>query len=261
MNITAEDKDHLIEQIEKLVGKRPVFYLKFCSRENYANDICEGNLYGNTASYFRQLEDETGERGQGDRYELQLSIQTMNITAYDIESGTAIFTAPKGVLKMQIKNDDEIPIISFVGIPLSDMILIGADENEAVFKLPFTDDEYKTMKERFGEYCVMIGARELEEKIASYCNYLECDYIFDKIEYCNQNRIDRVQAFNKSAINRFLYKNSDLSYQREYRMAVGIEMPQDHFIRIGKLSTAVVLKSIDLKNMGLSFKYSTEKIK
>lgn len=40
------------------------------------------------------------------------------------------------------------------------------------------------------------------------CN---CDYVFDKIEYCKRNRIDRLQAFNKSEKEIFLYKNSDLS--------------------------------------------------
>lgn len=257
MSITPEEKKYLVEQIENLTSPRPLFYLKFCSCEKFAQDVCNGDLYGNTAEYFRLREIETGERGQGDQFELLLSIQTENITATDNETGNVVFTAPKGVFKVQFKEDDLIPIISFVGIPLGDMEIIDADETHADFKFPFTDNEYKTMKERFGEYCVILGAREVEARIAACCNHFGWDYIFDKVEYCDQNRIDRMQAFNKSAKERFLYKNSDLEYQREYRLAVGIEMPEDHFIRIGKFSTAKVIKSDALKNLMFSINYTT----
>lgn len=214
-------------------------------------------MYGNTAEYFRQREIETGDRGQGDCFELLLSIQTENITAIDNETGNVVFTAPSGVFKVQFKQDNLIPIVSFVGIPLSDMDIINANETHADFIFPFTDDEYKAMKNQFGEYCVILGARELEMRIAECCNHFGCDYIFDKVEYCDQNRIDRMQAFNKSAKERFLYKNSDLAYQREYRLAVGIEMPEDHFIRIDKLSNAKIIKADGLKNLIFSISYAS----
>lgn len=257
MSITPEEKKYLVEQIENLTSPRPLFYLKFCSCEKFAQDVCNGDLYGNSAGYFRQREIETGERGQGDQFELLLSIQTKNITAIDNETGNIIFTAPKGVFKVQFKEDDLIPIVSFVGIPLGDMEIIDVDETHADFKFPFTDDEYQTMAERFGEYCVILGAKEIEAKITAYCNHFGYDYIFDKVEYCDQNTIDRMQAFNKSAKERFLYKNSDLDYQREYRLAVGVEMPEDHFIRIGKFNTAKVIKSDVLKNLMFSINYTS----
>lgn len=150
-----------------------------------------------------------------------------------------------------------IPIVSFVGIPLGDMEFIDADETHATFKFPFTDDEYQTMTERFGEYCVMLGAREVETRITAFCNHFGCENVFDKVEYCDQNRIDRMQAFNKSAKERFLYKNSDLKYQREYRLAVGIEIPEDHFIRIGKFNSAKVIKSDVLRNLMFSINYTS----
>lgn len=257
MSISPEEKKYLIEQIESLTSQRPLFYLKFCSSEKFAQDVCNGDLYGNTAVYFRQREIETGDRGQGDCFELLLSIQTENITAIDNETGNVVFTAPSGVFKVQFKQDNLIPIVSFVGIPLSDMDIINANETHADFIFPFTDDEYKAMKNQFGEYCVILGARELEMRIAECCNHFGCDYIFDKVEYCDQNRIDRMQAFNKSAKERFLYKNSDLAYQREYRLAVGIEMPEDHFIRIDKLSNAKIIKADGLKNLIFSISYAS----
>lgn len=70
------------------------------------------------------------------------------------------------------------------------------------------------MQERFGKYCVIISGKELESKILNYCKTNEYDYIFDKVEYCNQNRINRIEAFRTGSKERFLYKNSDLEYQR-----------------------------------------------
>ena len=65
MEISDKDKEHLVSELEKLTGTRPLFYLKFCSEEKYATDICEGRLYANTPKYFREKEIESGERGQG----------------------------------------------------------------------------------------------------------------------------------------------------------------------------------------------------
>lgn len=131
----------------------------------------------------------------------------------DSETREVVLVAPKGSLRVQFKDDDIIPIVSFVGISLSDMILEYADETHADFLFPFTDEEYSSMSKIFGEYCVMLNGRELENHIQEYCRINGCDYVFDKIEYCEQNRIDRIQAFNKSAKERFLYKNKDLAYQ------------------------------------------------
>lgn len=255
MAISKEEQEYLVEQIESLTSKRPLFYLKFCSQKKYAEDVCNGKLYANTAEYFRKRELETGERGQGDQFELLLSIKTESITAIDNETGNILFTAPKGLFNVQFKSDDELPIVSFTGIPLGDMKFVDADEHHAEFLFPFTDDEYDTMKERFGEYCVIIGARELESKIASYSLNNNCDYVFDKIDYCDQNRIDRIQAFNKSAKERFLYKNADLSYQREYRLAVAEKIPDDHYISIGKLDSAKILKADELRQLKFSIEY------
>lgn len=233
MEITKENKEYLIEQIEDLCGKRPLFYLKFCSCEKFAKDVCSGDLYANTPAYFRDLELRTGERGQGDSFELISYIETERITMCDCETGNIIMTAPKGTFKVQFKDDNSVPIVCFVGIPLREMHIVDADENHADFLFPFSEEEYALMEEKFGQYCVVISARELENKIQKYCISENCDYVFDRIDYCPQNRIDRIQAFNTSAKERFLYKNEDLAYQREYRFALACKMPEDHFIKIG----------------------------
>lgn len=82
------------------------------------------------------------------------------------------------------------------------MNIIEADETHTSFTLPFTEDEYKSMTTKFGKYCVVISGKELENRISTIYNKSGINYIFDKIEYYDQNRIDRIQAFNKRAKER-----------------------------------------------------------
>lgn len=257
MSMTPEVKKYIVEQIESVTSPRPLFYMKFCSCEKFAQDVCNGDFYGNTADFFRRREIETGERGQGDQFELMSLMQPEDITVIDRGTSNVLFTAPRGTFKLQFREDDLIPIICFVGIRLGDMHFIEADETHADFRFPFTDDEYEIMTKRFGEYCVLLDAREVEERIEAFCNHFKCQYVFDKVEYCSQNSIDRIQAFNKRSKVRFLYKNSDLEYQREYRLAVGIEIPDDHFVRMGKFCNAKIFKSEVLKNTILSISYAS----
>lgn len=83
----------------------------------------------------------------------------------DFETGEVVLVAPKGSLRVQFKDDDIIPIVSFARISLLDMILEYADETHADFLFPFTDEEYSSMSKIFGEYCVMLNGRELENHI------------------------------------------------------------------------------------------------
>ena len=182
-------------------------------------------------------------------------IEAQNINIYDSESGDIVFNGLNGNLRVQYNDDNDIPLVSFVGIPLSQMKLKYADENHADFLFPFSDEEYDTMFEKFGKYCVIINGSELESHIIEFSKAVKCDYIFDKIEYCDQNTIQRIQSFNKASKKRFLYKNTDLAYQREYRLALAIEMPDNHYISIGKLTECKIFKSEKLKNLVLSISY------
>lgn len=69
-----------------------------------------------------------------------------------------------------------------------------------------------------------------------------------------------MQAFNEGIKERFFYKDSDLSYQREFRLVVDCEIPDDHYIRIGKVSSATILNSEKLKTIKFTFYYSSHRI-
>ena len=68
-----------------------------------------------------------------------------------------------------------------------------------------------------------------------------------------------MQAFNKCSKERFLYKNSDLEYQREYRLAFGMEMPEDHYINLDPIKSAKIISSKSLKNIIFVIDYKSYK--
>lgn len=249
MSISEDEKMYLVEQLENSRNRRPFFYLKFCSSEKFAQDVCDGNLYANTPEFFRQKEIQTGEHGQGDKFDSMLSLQTENIRAINDKTRELIFSIPNGISNIRFIKDDSTPIVCFVGIPFRDMKFHDFDKDHITFTLPFTNEEYDTMKDRFGEYCVILRGRELEIKTNEFVNKNGCDHIFEKIEYCVSNSIDRINDFIDGTHRRFLYKNHDLDYQREYRMVFGMEMPKKNFIEIGKISSAQIVKSNKLKDI------------
>lgn len=140
-----EEIDHLLSELEALSGTRPLFYLKFCAKEEYAQDILDGKFYANTPAFFRQREIESGERGQGDRNELILTLKVESVSAYACDTGDLAFTFPSGMASIQYKDDANIPMVSFVGIPLRDMKFINADEHHAEFDFPFAKEEFSSM--------------------------------------------------------------------------------------------------------------------
>lgn len=187
-------------------------------------------------------------------------IEAQSIIMCDKETNEIVMTAPKGTFRFQFRDDDLVPMVSFVGMTLRNMKLVYADEKRADFLFPFTEEEYDSIVEKFGKFCVIVNGKELERHINCYCEENECDYIFDKVEYCEQNRLDRIQAFSKSEKERFLYKNKDLAYQREYRLVIAHEMPIDHFVRIGKLDNTKILETEDMREFKFSIGYVSHQI-
>lgn len=230
------------EAIKALYGSKPIVYIKFCKKKEFAECIINGNLYANTPEYFRNIELETGIRGQGDKYELISERIVEDLKFYDRRTNQLMFTAKNGKMTVKYKSDDLIPLVSFIGIPIYKMNLINEDNEKLVFGLPFTCDQLSSMKEQFGEWCVIVEAAELEEKIKEYCQQKDHEYCFEKVIYCCQNERERMIAFDNGSFKRVIYKNEDLKYQREYRLAIDMLIPDDHFLNIGKIDKGIIIE-------------------
>ena len=258
MSLSKEEKDYILSQIEQLAERRPLFYLKFCSEQAHVDDILGGKLYANTVQFFREKELKSGIRGQGDKNELTLCLKTDSIQAYDSETRELAFTISNATMRIHYNDDSDIPLVCFVGIPFRDMTIINVDEKEVEFALPFSEQEYADMEKEFGKYCVIIAARELETRIRQRCQQSDIDFIFDQVRYVVPNSLEKIKAFQEGVQERFLFKDKDLSYQREYRWALAAEMPEDHYFCIGKLTSAKQTSASELKNLHFFISYTTK---
>ncbi len=246
------EKNITIDDIDDSLRNEPIFYLKFTSKESYANDILDGKLYANTAKWFRDKELNSGEHGQGDKNELQYSMPLFSIRFTDPETGNFEFEIPQAKGRISFDRDDNIPIVCFVGIPLNEMKILYSTPNDLIFSLPFSEREFSEISKTFGEYCVLIEAKALNEAIEKYCQENSCEYILKKITYCASNYIEKAQAFANGCIDRFFFKDEDYAYQREYRLILSKNIPDDHYIRIGSLKEhARTVNSSILSNLCL----------
>lgn len=259
MELSDVDKEDIIYQLSELSGEQPIFYLKFVKESDFADDLTNGIFYANTPEYFRKLEIETGERGQGDAKELLAILDTYNVKLIGYEDSNFKIDIPKAKVTLQYKSDNEIPMICFIGVRIKDLELISANKTQAEFKLPFSAEELKKMKDKFGKYCVALETAELVKNIDNYSIKNIIAYEFRKIEYCHQQTKERVEAFVNSSVNRFFYKDEDLAYQNEYRLIFGMSMPEDHKIRLGKFHNNVAkIKCEDLSNFRMVIPYKLE---
>lgn len=250
-------EDEIISEIEKMTGKEPLFYLKFCGEKQYADDVLEGRLFANTPKYYRELEISTGMRGQGDKNELTLVNDVFDIKFTSLETKELSFTLPKAVIHLSYKEDDNVPMVCFSGFSLSEMKAVKFDEKHIELALPFSDAEYDEMSSTFGSFCVIIGAHELRERIRQ--TYPEIKYILGPVEYVSSASLSKAQAFANRAMERFLLKDEDLSYQREHRLVISIECPKDHYINVGRLHNAMAIRTDELRQLQLSIGYRLEK--
>ena len=256
---TQEEFDSIVSQLDELSGGRPLFYLKFCSEPNYAEDVLNGKLFANTPKYFRELERRTRKRGQGDEGELTLTVDANELNAFDTNTGDLSFSLSDVKLKVKYNDDDSTPIVCFVGMLLKDMKFVSADDTHAEFDFPFTQEEYDKIESDFGKHCVIIGARELERRIAQTCKNNDVEYLFEPVKYVVPNSIEKMMAYANCSNERFLYKDLDLSFQREYRLAIDGEIPKDHYIPIGKLKSAKVIDSAALRSLRFSINYTSSR--
>lgn len=259
--LTDENERYIIDWLNDKNDGRPYFLLKFCQEERFAKDICAGNLFANTPKWFRNKENESGVRGQGDAYELILPMRFDKVEICNPQTKDIICELGNGSGQFQIKNDDVKPLVSFVGITINEMHPVRVTEDEACFRFPFSEEEFEHMSREFGPYCVVVGEKFLRQRISEYAETHHVNYIFDAVHYCESNNIDRMLAFGAAKSNRFLYKNEDLKYQREYRLALDMDLPKDHFIRLGNISAAAsYIDSREMRNMEVVIHYQTKKV-
>lgn len=249
---TKEKNESCVSTTENSEDQNRILYLKFCSKKEFANDILNGKLYANTPEFFRKKEIETGERGQGDKNELTLTMDATEVEIKDAETGKIFCKISKAIGKFRYNADKTIPMVSFVEINMKDLKEYEEYNGQIEYKFPFSEEEFEEMENKFGKYCVIIGAHELDERIKETYKNSGIEYVFEPVRYVTPCSFEKMKGYVKELKDRFLYKDSDLKYQKEYRLVLLTKMPDDHYIRVGKLENACIVESSRLKNLRIT---------
>lgn len=251
MNFNEEE---IKQELKCFIGEDPILYLKHVREEEWAKDIYSGKLFMNTVKFFRELEENSGIRGQGDRHELIQRLEITNGKIINNDTNEVFLEFGSANASIEIEGDKDVYIYCASAITLDDLELLERNESSVTFKLPFDEEVIKDLKKDFGEYVVLISGPGFRSRIDSLISHNKLKAIFRKVKYCETNALQKVEAFNISSAERFFYKDIDLAYQKEYRLAVNKEFIKDGYLDIGTIKEiAYICKIDDLAKYVLSY--------
>ncbi len=257
--MNLEEKE-IKQELKRFTGDAPLLYLKHAKEKEWAEDLYNGKLFMNTVKFFRELEEKTGKRGQGDRHELLQRLKLTNGRIINNDTNEVFLEFSAANATIEIKGDQDKYLYCISGITIDDLELSGLGKSSVEFKLPFTEQLIESLKKDFGEHVVLVSGPGFRQKINNLINEGKVQAVFGKVKYCEPNTLQRMEAFNTFSAERFLYKDIDLAYQKEYRLAVGKEFVKDNYFNIGSLKDiSYICKIDDLVNYRGRFDVAWEK--
>lgn len=226
-----------------------IVLLKFCKELKFAEDIQRGRLYGNTASFYRELENNSGNDIQGDSNEV----------IYTKKSEKSYRMNDKYFLECTVteskyyEDDKKIPIVCFMGFKKEELIY-----EEGYYSFPIDDDRLDTFKKEFGEYCVMCLKKEVDILLEEYCTkkFVETyDYKFKEVMYMDTSTDEYKEIFESGTMERFFYKKLKYSDQHEYRIVIGMDVlnSENRYIEIGEIQDLCGFKADKLKELKFNY--------
>lgn len=232
------------KELKEFFGERPLFYIKFTREENWAKDILEGKLFMNKVDYYRQLELNSGIKGQGDLSELKAKIIPLEIKIESKDTNLAIPLKVKS-LEFELDEDKQKPVFCITGLTIDDMIIDSYCENSVKLRFPYKKEEADLLRKEFGEYVVVLNPKQFEENISNTLNNEGIGWIFGKVKYTGENSFERIEAFSNSTPERFLYKDLEFQHQKEYRLVLDENIENNKTLSIGSLCNAGGIQRID----------------
>lgn len=225
------------EELKEFFGDRPLFYIKFTSREEWAKDLLDGNIFMNKVQYYRDLESKSGVKGQGDIKELKANIVDVELQLKNDEMNICIPMQSKN-LEFEYEDDKNKPVFCITGLTIDDMIINSYNESSVNVSLPYGEDDIELLKSEFGEFVVILNPNKFENAIRKTLDLGDKGWIFNKVRYRGKNALDRIESFSEESPERFLYKDTPFSHQKEYRLVIDENIESTKVISIGSLRDA-----------------------
>lgn len=194
--------------------------LKF-SKKKHLEDLSHGLLYMNQIKLFKEQEEKDGKRGQGDKYELAVTINDVEWKLTPIGSDKVFL---KGKASESIfRSDDDLQNHLYCATAITPDILevVSHDKETGIAKgrlvLP---DEMVEKAEEFGDHVALINVGAFLELVDESAKKKGIKVVSNIVRYEDQsvNRSERFNAFNKGSLDLYFEKDNFFKYQNEYRL-------------------------------------------
>ncbi len=211
--------------------------IKF-TKEDYVNSIVNGNLYMNNIKYFVDLENRTGIKGQGDKYEAGNVISDVEIKFY--KAGTDQLIAEGYAEEIIDRSNffDDLPIFCITAFSANDFKIIRetGDYYEVAFDVE--ESERNRMLANFGEKAILINPKLFLDKVDDFFRNDKTEYVARRVNYKNlkTNDEERIMNYRNHFLLPMFTKDKYYEYQREFRIvALGHRTENNYFANIGSL--------------------------
>lgn len=187
-----------------------VAFLKFGKKDNLEK-LQQGLLYMKESKYFRDLEYKTGIAGMGDRHDscviqrdVPILINGKTVPNPDWISGS-------------YQGDEKTPIFCCTCLKENDFIYSSAKKCYVLKDGLFN---YSTLKQEFGEYCLIIPhPEEFIGRINSHCLIQNIDMRFKEVRYVDYGKKDNYWTkYYENDLSHFFIKDKSFSNQKEFRL-------------------------------------------
>lgn len=238
-------KQQIINNLKCIIGDEPIFYIKHTRQKDWAEDLSNGRFFMNTVQYYRDLEEKTLKKGQGDKFELKEHLDVINIDIINKTTNNTCLTIPSAKFSLEINGDCDAYLFCMTGLTFDDFEIIEYNDTTARVKFKFTPEYIKHIKEDFGEYLVIITGLDFRKYITNNTCGSGIPCVFGKVLYRKKNDFERLNAFNTFSPTRFLYKDLDFIDQREYRFAIPNKYIKNNFLNLEPINNISSICKID----------------
>ena len=227
------------DALKEYFGERPLIFIKFTQKKEWAQDVLDGKLYMNKAGFYKELEEKSGKKGQGDVGELQPKLTNVECTVIlnptDKEKLIEIPFESK-MVKLRYEEDMNYPLYCLTGLTIDEFIISEYSEKKVTLELPYSKMRIEEIENDFGRYAVVIPPSEFEERLYDSLSKEKVAWKFGKVKYRNNNNQDWLNDFINQSEERFLYKDLDFSYQNEFRLVLDTEIENSMVFEIDSLN-------------------------
>lgn len=240
-----ENYESIYKKMCEKYGDKPLVFIKFFEKIEYAQDFLSGKLYCNTPKYYQELENKTNIRGQGDKNEgVAVVTNIMNLVYIDPKTNKPLLYIdnPKNCrdLKLNIDKNNTVIMCCFMWFKVSNFYVDRIEGNRIIFKINKMDCIEKIVND-CGKYFVAFLPKDFEDAFNKFIKESPlvkdpCNSIFSEVIYCDNPIYKLIGLVGHKGSDIYKYKEKFFEYQKEFRIAVDMINPKNNIIDLGPCS-------------------------